>query len=131
MYAWDSYSFTDDGSERDILSGGAGNDTVSAGYGDDADGGTGTDVLSLSMQGGPSGAVLDLSAVFAGGTVVVGGGTIKGFESYGNIYGTNFDDTITTGNAAAIGSLLNRGVFGYGGNDTITTGIYEDSVHGM
>ena len=38
-----------------------------------------SDSLALSLLLGTSGAILDLSAMFAGATIVVGGGTIKGF----------------------------------------------------
>ena len=68
--------------------------------------------------------------MFAGGTITIGGGTIKGFETYGAIYGTDFADTIITGNAPNQGDLLSSGIFGFGGDDTITTGINQDSING-
>jgi Ca2+-binding RTX toxin-like protein len=131
LYAADSYGGVDTGSDIDILSGGAGNDYISIGYGDSADGGSGTDTLAIALTGGTGGANLDLSAVFAGGSVTVGGGTITGFENYSIVYGTNFDDTITTGNAAIVQSLGGNspGIFGFDGNDVITTGTQVDTIY--
>ena len=126
LYADNAYVMLDNGSEHDVVNGGAGDDIISIGYGDDADGGTGTDRLLLSLRGGPAGAYLDLSSMFAGGTITIGGGTIKGFETYGAIYGTDFADTIITGNAPNQGDLLSSGIFGFGGDDTITTGIDQE-----
>jgi Ca2+-binding RTX toxin-like protein len=130
LYADSEYLGTDSRTERDILSGGGGDDLVSVGYGDDADGGTGNDRLSLSLRSGTQGVTLDLSAMFAGGTIVLGGGTIRGFESYDTIYGTEFGDTIVTGDAPSNGTFLATGIAGYGGNDIITTGSRRDVVNG-
>jgi len=117
----------DFGTEVDVLNGGAGDDSVSIGAGDSADGGTGTDQLSLNLLGASAGVTLNLASMFAGATIIVGGGTIKGFESYGTINGTDFADTIATGNAPK-GS--GSGIYGAGGNDTITTGNLDDMVIG-
>src|SRR5205085_5742384 len=103
LYAYDKYTGVDDGTEIDTLTGGAGNDLLSFGYGDSADGGAGTDRLSISLRGGTTGVVLDLSALFAGGTITIGGGTVTGFETYDRIYATQFADTIITGNAPVSG----------------------------
>lgn len=130
LYAFDSYIGVDDGTEIDTLKGGAGNDLLSIGYGDSADGGTGTDRLSISLRSGTTGAVLDLSAVFAGGTITVGGGTITGFEAYDKIYGSEYADTITTGDAPNMGTFLATGIVGFGGDDVITTGLRADTVSG-
>ena len=130
LHADNAYASVDQGSEIDILLGGAGDDFVSIGYGNSADGGSGSDQLSYSLQGGSQGAVLNLAAMFAGGTIIVGGGTITGFESYANIYGGEFADTITTGDAANTGGFMSSGIFGFGGDDTITTGALADGVYG-
>jgi len=130
LYANEEYSGLDDGAEIDNLSGGAGDDLVSIGYGDSADGGTGTDRLALSLRGGTIGATLDLSVLFAGGTINVGGGTITGFEAYERIYGTEFSDTIITGNGMIIGGIMAGGIFGFGGDDDITLGSRADTAHG-
>lgn len=130
LYAFDEYIGVDDGAEIDTLKGGAGDDLLSIGYGDSADGGTGTDRLSISLRSGTTGAVLDLSAVFAGGTITIGGGTITGVEAYDKIYGTNYADTIVTGDAPNMGPFLSSGIFGFGGDDIITTGSRVDTVNG-
>ncbi|HMJ93720.1 MAG TPA: calcium-binding protein, partial [Allosphingosinicella sp.] len=130
LFADNEYSSLDSGSEIDILIGGAGNDLLSIGYGDSADGGSGTDRLSLSLRTGTSGAYLDLSSLFAGGTIILGGGTITGFETYDTIYGTDFADTIITGDGPNAGTFLQSGIFGYAGNDTLTTGSRRDTVDG-
>jgi serralysin len=130
LFADDDYLMVDLGSEIDNLNGGAGNDLVSIGYGDSADGGEGVDRLSLSLLGGTAGVVLDLGAMFAGGTATFGGGTIKGFETYSIIYGTNYADTINTGNAASSGGFGSPGIYGYDGDDRITTGNQADTAGG-
>ncbi|HEV2865875.1 MAG TPA: calcium-binding protein, partial [Allosphingosinicella sp.] len=130
LFAFDDYSGVDSGSEIDNLTGGGGNDLISIGYGDSGDGGAGSDRLSYSLLGGSAGAVLDLSAMFAGGTITVGGGTLKGFESYDVIYGSNFADTIITGDAPNVGTFLATGIQGFDGDDKITTGSGTDSVGG-
>lgn len=130
LYAFEEYIGVDDGAEIDTLKGGAGDDLLSIGYGDSADGGTGTDRLSLSLRSGTTGAVLDLSALFAGGTITIGGGTITGVEAYDKIYGTEFADTIITGDAPNMGPFLSSGIFGFGGDDVITTGSRVDTVNG-
>ncbi|HZF96362.1 MAG TPA: M10 family metallopeptidase C-terminal domain-containing protein, partial [Allosphingosinicella sp.] len=130
LYADTEYGGTDNRSERDILSGGAGDDLVSIGYGDDGDGGIGNDRLSLSLLAAPQGVELVLSNLFAGGTIVVGGGTIRGFESYDTIYGTQFADKIYAGDGINAGTFLATGIFGYGGNDEIVTGVQKDTVSG-
>lgn len=130
LYAYDKYTGVDDGAEMDTLKGGAGNDLLSFGYGDSADGGSGTDRLSISLRGGTTGAVLDLSVVFAGGSITIGGGTITGFEAYDRIYATEYADTIVTGDAPVSGSFLSAGIFGFGGDDSITTGNHADTVNG-
>ena len=130
LYAYDKYTGVDDGAEIDTLTGGSGNDLLSFGYGDSADGGSGTDRLSISLRGGTAGAVLDLSIVFTGGSITVGGGTITGFEAYDRIYATEFADTIITGNAPVSGTFLSAGIFGFGGDDDITTGSRADTVNG-
>lgn len=130
LYAYDKYTGVDDGTEIDTLTGGAGNDLLSFGYGDSADGGSGTDRLSISLRGATQGAVLDLTIVFAGGSINIGGGTITGFEAYDRIYATQFADTIITGNAPVSGSFGTAGIFGFGGDDNITTGSRADTVNG-
>jgi Ca2+-binding RTX toxin-like protein len=130
IYAYDDYIAVDDGSEIDTLKGGAGNDLLSFGWGDSADGGSGIDRLSISLRSATAGVVLDLSALFAGATITIGGGTITGFEAYDLVYGSQFADTIITGDAPNVGSFLQTGIQGFGGDDSITTGNRADTVSG-
>ena len=62
IYAYDDYIAVDDGSEIDTLKGGAGNDLLSFGWGDSADGGSGVDRLSISLRSATAGVVLSISA---------------------------------------------------------------------
>jgi len=129
LYAYDDYIQVDDGTEVDTLIGGAGNDLLSIGYGDNADGGTGTDLISISLRGLTTGVVLDLTSLFMGGTITVGGGTITGFETYALIYGTSYGDTIITGEAVGIAGQSGV-ILGFGGDDTITTGSAAETIDG-
>ena len=105
----------DTGAEVDTLKGGAGDDLIFAGYGDNVDGGDGTDTLAISFQAATSGITFDLGL----GTQVIGGGTITGIESIAWIQGSNFDDVISmVGNSGSAASV----VLGMGGNDTLTAG---------
>jgi len=117
---------TDDiGTEHDVLTGGDGNDTLAIGYGDDADGGAGTDILSISLIGATSGVTLNTASIISGGTVTLGGGTIKNIEQVDRIQGSDFGDVIT---AASFGTSTS--VYGRGGNDRLTGGIGSDLLDG-
>src|SRR5881394_2221124 len=60
---WFDHPYTpprlDTGSEVDTILGGAGNDVIFAGYGDNVDGGVGSDSLLLSFAGATSGVTAD------------------------------------------------------------------------
>jgi len=114
----------DTGSEHDVIAGGNGSDFISAGYGDDVDGGTSsyfvpeggytvqdTDVLWLSLVGAPAGVTVD----FRNPTLTIGGGTITNIEAIPLVQGTNFDDVLYGGRL--VGSL-----YGMGGNDLLVGG---------
>lgn len=116
--------FLDTGSEHDVITGGNGSDFISAGYGDDVDGGTSSyfvpeggytvqdlDRLWLSLLGAPAGVTVD----FRDATLTIGGGTIKNIEAIPLVQGTNFDDVLTGG--SLVGSL-----YGMGGNDRLVGG---------
>ena len=124
-YVHDGSIASDWGLEHDILTGGGGNDTLEIGYGDDADGGTGTDILSISLIGATSGVTLNTASIISGGTVTFAGGTIKNIEQIGRIHGSNFDDVIT---AASFGTSTL--VYGRAGNDRLTGGIGSDLLDG-
>ncbi|WP_311270532.1 calcium-binding protein [Sphingobium sp. WCS2017Hpa-17] len=109
------------GREKDVLTGGGDIDYIWAGYGDDADGGTGTDYLSYSFGGALAGVTVD-TAAFTGTTpYVVNGGTIQNFEILQRVRGSAFADTI---NAATQSGALT--IDGGAGDDVVTT--HESSV---
>jgi Ca2+-binding RTX toxin-like protein len=114
-----------------VLNGGAGDDQLTIGYGDSADGGAGTDTLTLWLREGSTGGVtLDFTALFAGGVMANGGGTISGVERYGTIYGTDFADVFILGEAGHTSSPGTVSIAGYGGNDVITVGSADDIISG-
>jgi len=115
----------DTGTERDQLFGEDGDDRISIGYGDDADGGTGTNTLALSLLGATSGVTLDLANLTNGGTQVIGGGTIRHFQSIAVVWGSNFGDTLTLASQSAAYT-----VYGMGGDDTITGTSSADRIDG-
>ena len=105
-------AYGDLGFEHDVLSGGDGTDRLNIGYGDDADGGAGTDWLDANFSAAPTAINLDSSQLAAG--VSIGGGTIQNIERIGTITGSAFGDTfLLSGQAYAT-------IFAGGGNDTIT-----------
>src|SRR4030095_6407523 len=113
----------DTGSEVDTVNGGAGDDTVFIGYGDNADGGDGSDQLLISFQGATSGVMFDANL----GTQVIGGGTISGFEAIGWVEGSDYDDTVNLD--SGFGYISNV-VFGMGGNDTLIARYPTDLIDG-
>jgi Ca2+-binding RTX toxin-like protein len=112
----------DTGIEHDRLFGGAGNDRLSIGYGDDADGGTGTNTLALSLLGATTGVTVDFTNLVNGGTLTIGGGTISHIQSVAAVWGSNYADTITLAGAGI--------VFGGGGADTINGSSGDDHIFG-
>ena len=106
----------DNGLERDLLSGGGGNDTLAAGYGDAVDGGGGTDTLYLSLGGATQGANVDLSGLASGGAVTIAGGTIQGVENFIYLRGSEAADTIRL---PTQGVMMT--VHAGGGDDVITS----------
>ncbi|MGH6614208.1 beta strand repeat-containing protein [Sphingomonas sp.] len=125
------YGLSDTGNEVDTLSGGDGSDRISAGYGDNIDGGGGEDILSISFAGATVGVTFDFSTLASGGSLVIGGGLITGIEQVIDINGSNFADniTISTGaNSANPGGFIDAS--GGGGNDVITGGIGNQYLSG-
>ena len=104
----------DMGVEHDQLFGNDGDDVIAIGYGDDANGGAGNDILYLSLAGALSGVTVDLSNVTGSLPFSLGGGTIRNFETIAHLTGSAFDDNITVGTQA---SLLK--IDGASGNDTV------------
>lgn len=126
----------DTGFEHDVLNGGAGNDALFAGYGDDVDGGAGTDHLSLNLSIAPSGITVDTTSLVSGGPSVLLGGTIQGIEIIDWLQTSEFNDTITIGAQPFDIHLLAGGgddtitwnaaggeADGGAGNDTLTVGV--------
>uniref|UniRef100_UPI00082D7379 beta strand repeat-containing protein n=1 Tax=Sphingomonas pruni TaxID=40683 RepID=UPI00082D7379 len=106
----------DTGSEHDRVYGDAGDDYISVGYGDDADGGTGTNTLVLTLTGASTGVTVDGNAILAGGQTI-GGGTVSNFQRIEQVTGSAFADTITMPTQD-----YQRTVYGGGGNDHLTAG---------
>ena len=71
----------DNALDHDILSGAGGNDYLWAGYGDDVDGGTGTDTLLYSFGGMTTGVTFNTASLLSGQPFVLGGGTIQNVEN--------------------------------------------------
>jgi Ca2+-binding RTX toxin-like protein len=115
----------DVGREHDVLAGGAGDDFLGAGYGDDVDGGDGKDTLSLSLAGASAGVTFDTAAIVSSQPATVFGGTIKYVEILTYLRGTDFADTLTL---ATQSTLLT--VDAGAGNDVITSDGSSVSVMG-
>jgi Ca2+-binding RTX toxin-like protein len=108
----------------DTLIGGAGDDYIFAGYGDNVDGGTQGSFgnrLFISFQGASSGVDADFRPLQAGHSVTIGGGTITNIQNVGYLEGSNYDDTL-----AAIDTYYPSGakVYGRGGNDYMVADYY-------
>jgi Ca2+-binding RTX toxin-like protein len=112
--------------DRDSLTGGAGDDVISAGYGDTVVGGSGEDRLLISLQGATSGVTADFRPLDSGASVTIGGATISGIEGIEWLEGSEFGDFL-----APNGVWANYApVFGMGGNDTIIGAYYTGEVFG-
>ena len=109
---------TRDDGEVDILIGGAGNDVIHVGFGDNADGGADTDVLYVSLARRHSAVNLDLGSNAFGAIAAVQGGTLTGFESLTAVGLTSYNDVFRAG-------IYGGNVNGYAGDDRIIGG---DSV---
>ena len=133
----------DMGLEHDRLAGGAGDDILNAGYGDDVDGGAGQDTLHLSLGGLGHGLDFDTSIFKSGAPVSLGGGTIQNVEALVYLRGTEFDDilrlatqaTTLTVNAGAGNDLIIAdgsavSVMGGAGDDRLMSGTGSDSFDG-
>jgi len=105
-----SSSVFDDG-VVDTLEGGEGNDSLNVGYGDNADGGAGTDTLSLTLIARTSGVNLDMTTNALAAVQAVQGGALTGIEAFSTIALTHYDDVLRMAHAGA--------GYGQGGNDQI------------
>lgn len=107
----------DTGLERDSLVGGGGDDRLVIGYGDNADGGIGTDTLNLWLAGATSGISIDLTGITGPASFTFAGGTISGFEIFERLTGSAFADTITVGTQAGL-AIIDGGA----GADVVISG---------
>lgn len=133
----------DMGLERDILTGFGGDDALAIGYGDSADGGSGTDTLRLSLGGLTNGIVFNTAGIGTGQSVTLGGGVINSIEIFAYLRGTDFADTLTLatqptlltvdaglGDDVIIAGASSAAVRGNGGNDRFVSGPAGDSFDG-
>jgi Ca2+-binding RTX toxin-like protein len=133
----------DMGLEHDQLTGFGGDDQLAAGYGDDVDGGSGTDTLRLSFGGLTSGVVFSTAGFVSGQPLILGGGTIQGVETLVQLRGTEFADTLTlvtqtslltvdagAGDDVIISSGSSVAVAGGAGDDRFVGGIAGDTFDG-
>ena len=128
----------DRGSEVDTINAGAGDDFVSIGYGDSAEGGTQDnwsvgDRLFISLVTSPTG----ITADFRNTTLTIGGGTITGFEAVNYVEGSEFNDVFIFSPDAyplfpEFGGPSGGGteISGLGGDDHITGGYYTNNIWG-
>jgi Ca2+-binding RTX toxin-like protein len=120
----------DDGAV-DTVSGGDGDDTATLGFGDNFDGGAGTDRVAVSLAGRTTGVTLDLTTDAVARLAAAANANYTNVEFLTNsLYLTEFDDVmtwtgITGGNASGSGNL-----YGQGGNDWIISGAGTQFVGG-
>ncbi|HYG48344.1 MAG TPA: calcium-binding protein [Allosphingosinicella sp.] len=118
----------DTGTAVDTLRGGAGDDRLFAGHGDNVDGGadmfTG-DYLYISFLGASAGIVFD----FRLATQTIGGGTIANVENLAWLQGSNFNDDFNLGGPTP-GSSDRTIVFAMAGNDRIVAGRHTGFIDG-
>lgn len=106
----------DAGLEHDILNGAGGDDRLAAGYGDDVNGGAGSDILSLSLAGATSGVSINLTGISGTTPYAFAGGTIGNIEMLDQLTGSGFADTIIVGTQP--GLLV---IDGGSGDDMVTS----------
>jgi Ca2+-binding RTX toxin-like protein len=120
----------DRGSEVDVIVAGDGNDSVSIGYGDSADGGTESegfgDRLMVSFAAAPSG----ITADFRNATLTIGGGTITGFERIDYVEGSQFNDILTFNTHSFDPHTSAIEISALGGDDQVTAGYDTQNVWG-
>ena len=124
----------DDKLDHDQVFGGSGNEFVSIGLGDYADGGGGTDYLSISLRAASAGVTLDTASILGGGTHSFMGTTISNFEAMETLWGSNFSDTLTVSQAGDLPNIypgLRLTVYAGDGNDVVTVRSGGAELHGQ
>lgn len=133
----------DMGLEKDVIAAGGGDDRIAIGYGDSADGGSGSDTLSLSLGGLQAGVAFTTAGLVSGAPFTLGGGTIRNIETLVYLRGTEFNDTLTlatqetllevnagAGDDVIISNASSVSVMGGAGNDRFISGIAGDTFDG-
>ena len=118
---------------NDILSGGAGNDVLRGGAGADAlEGGDDVDILLYTSS--DAGVTVDLNIDLVSGMQTATGGHATGDEiqSFENVRGSDFDDTLTGNDDrnVLIGDAGNDILSGGAGNDVLRGGAGADALEG-
>jgi Ca2+-binding RTX toxin-like protein len=132
----------DFGLAHDFIQAGGGNDFLSIGYRDDADGGAGADRITMSWVGAAGGVNLKTSQIVAG-TADFGGGVVSNIETLASLYFTDYADKITASQQSDLLIVHGRGgddrlvgsgtvvrLFGDSGDDTLVAGAGGDSLDG-
>lgn len=155
LFGGDGNDIIDGGDGADLIFAGAGNDIIygswytdtvygeagndvfiirqfgsSTEFGDDTDGGSGTDRLDLSQITTAYGAAVNLDTGSWQYNPLYGGPwTITGVE---NVDGTQLDDVITGNSSVNVlnGNGGNDTIYGGGGSDTINGGSGNDTIYG-
>lgn len=104
--------------DQDRIDGGMGNDIIGGGYNDILLGGDGVDMLFLDLTAATQAVTLNFASQATGGSTRIGAGRIAGFELFGTILGTAFDDVMRLSGLGK-GASLGDHVDGGDGNDII------------
>lgn len=136
-------SADDRGTEKDILAGGAGQDILSVGIGDDADGGADADSLFLSLGGSAVAVTLNTRFFKPSQTFTLLGGTYQNLETLYQLSLTDFNDRLTVaglpnslfvatgaGNDIVTTTTSSATITGGAGNDRLISGTAADGFNG-
>jgi len=110
----------------DILYGLGGDDRISCGIGDYADGGTGNDQLRMDLISSGSAVSVNFGTLLTTGSATILGTTLISFEGVEMVLATNGNDTIVVPQTNQYSSNL----YGRDGNDVLTTGNGADILDG-
>ena len=140
LYGGDGNDQMNGGNGNDRLEAGTGTDTLNGDDGNDLlfvsigantiNGGAGSDLLHFDYINATSGITANFTNVWTGGTGSLAGGTVTAIEGFDYFGGTNFNDTVITGEFATASFYFGQGMYLNGGSDTATGGSLADSFHG-